>query len=325
MVDVLTLVWLITHRGNLTSNREGEYKMLKLFGILVLINAIVIALWFAIHGHSQTKSIIFICTLAVGVGLVLLFYERVTQMDLPGGTSIKTVVETARADANAVSDLRKRVEAQSATVDLVAEEASKATSLVEELTRKNAEADHKLAALDKSVQAGGQAVGELQAYSKFNSTILAAQSDDRKAYDQLTAWASDASFRFQEAAAKAAQTIMDQHAQGMFMSGFTVPWEEGVQPDNLTLAQLKNAFNAAPPHIRVGVLEFTWNKREDIPKKERLEFLVDVLRNDESLRVVEYAGRYFGAGTHDQLKPLAIRQHLEWWEKNKDTDAVIDP
>ena len=46
---------------------------------------------------------------------------------------------------------------------------------------------------------------------------------------------------------------------------------------------------------------------------------MDVLRTDESLRVVEYAGRYFAAGTDDKLKPIAVREHLKWWEENKNS------
>ena len=46
--------------------------------------------------------------------------------------------------------------------------------------------------------------------------------------------------------------------------------------------------------------------------------LVKVLTNDISLRVVEQAGRYFIQESKQKLKPLAVDEHLEWWEKNKD-------
>jgi hypothetical protein len=50
-----------------------------------------------------------------------------------------------------------------------------------------------------------------------------------------------------------------------------------------------------------------------------MQFLVDVMRTDASLKVVEYAARYFIKESNDKLKPLAIKQHIEWWEKNKDS------
>lgn len=159
----------------------------------------------------------------------------------------------------------------------------------------------------------------MQLYTQFNSTVLAAQNNNRPAYDKLLTWAKDSLFLFQNASAQAVQTIMDQHASSMYMSGFTVPWNEGVEPQKLSLSDIQKAFAPAPPHIRIAILDFVWEKRTDIQKADRLQFLIDVLRSDESLQVVEYAGRYFAQGTGDKFKPLAIEQHLEWWEKNKDT------
>ena len=156
-------------------------------------------------------------------------------------------------------------------------------------------------------------------YTQFNTTVLAAQNNNRPAYDQLLTWAKDSLFPFQNASSQAVQTIMDQHASSMYKTGFSVPWSEGVEPQKLSLSELRKIFTSAPPHIRLGLIEFVWSKRTDIPKADRLQFLVDVLRNDENLQVVEYAGRYFAEGTGDKLKPIAIEQHLEWWKENKDT------
>jgi len=67
------------------------------------------------------------------------------------------------------------------------------------------------------------------------------------------------------------------------------------------------------------LLEYIWKTRTDIPKRERMQFIVDVFRNDSSLRAVEYARRYFGGESKTMLKPLAIKQYLDWWEKNKES------
>ena len=80
---------------------------------------------------------------------------------------------------------------------------------------------------------------------------------------------------------------------------------------------MHETYKQAPPHIRIGILEFLWETRTDIPKRERLELLAQVLREDDSLKVVEYAGRWFAQGTGDGLKPLAIPLHLKWWNENK--------
>ena len=50
-----------------------------------------------------------------------------------------------------------------------------------------------------------------------------------------------------------------------------------------------------------------------------MEFLVEILKNDNSLRAVEYAGRYFNKETGLKKKTLAASEFLNWWEKNKES------
>lgn len=293
--------------------------MLKLVGALLIINALVITTWWVIGEHPHKGWAFSLCLVALFVGAFLVLQERVTELTIKGIGTIKSAAEQASTDANAISDLKARVEAQSATVDLIAKDAADAKQLVDDLSEKNSKAEEKLSQIDKSISDGNLAVKELQLYTQFNTTVLAAQNDDRRAYDQLWTWSEDSSFSFQRAAAQAVQTIMDQHNPAMVRGGFNVSWNEGVDPQKLSLPELWKAFRSAPPHIRLGILEFVWEKRTDISKRDRLQFLADVLSNDESLQIIEYAGRYFAQGTGDKLKPIAIGPHLKWWEENKDS------
>ena len=292
---------------------------MKLIGILIVVNSIVVSAWWIMTHNTNKNSVLAWCFLAVFAGLGFILSDRITEFSMNGVGTIKTAIEQASADANAISKLKKRIEDQSATVDLIAKEAAGAKQLVDALSEKNLKAEEKLLHLDKSINEGNLAVEKLQLYNQFHSTILAAQNDNRQAYDQLWAWGNDSSFQFQKASAQAAQTIMDQHNSQIFISNVSVPWNEGVDPKKLSLSELSQGFFSVPSHIRRCILEFVWTERTDIPKKERLQFLVDVLRSDESLLVVEYAGRYFNDGTGDKFKPLAIEQHLKWWEENKGT------
>jgi hypothetical protein len=182
-----------------------------------------------------------------------------------------------------------------------------------------ARAEESRSALAKSVTDADLAIKELKAQTQLSNTVFAAQNDDRQAYDQLWVWSEDSSYPQQKAALQAALTILKQHDPPIFKSGFGVPWTEGIDPQKLTLAEIQRGFSASPPQVRVGIVEFVWEKRTDMSKRERLQFLADALGTDESLQVVEYAGRSFAIGTGDKFKPLAIRQHLKWWEENKDS------
>jgi hypothetical protein len=322
--------------------------MIQLVGILMILNTLALSAWWLATGHPYPKSLIVLCTIACAVGLALVFYERGFDLDLLGNAKFRVAAQQAVADANEIAEIKKRVENQSATVDLAVTKAVEAEREIAEtkkrveaqsdavssvvrktadvervakdLSEKNQMAEEKLSALQRAVTAGNSAVGELKAYVQFSSAILAAQNDDRRAYDQLWAWAHDSSSPLQRTASQVVQTLLDQHDPVAVRSDFAVSWKEGIDPYKLALSEFSKGIEAATPHYtRVGILEFVWEKRTDIPKRERLQFLVDVLRTDQSLLVVEYAGRYFAAATGDALKPIAIAEHLKWWEEHRDS------
>ena len=286
-------------------------------GVILAFSAIVATAWWICTGEGSTTSALALCTLAVFTGIVLILSDRIVEVSMKGVGTIKAAAKQAVLDAREIAEMRQRIEAQSATVNLVAREAAEARGLVDEVISKNQKAEQKIAVLDKAISEGTKAVSELKTFTEFNSTVLLAQNDDRRAYDQLLAWAKRPDHLFHMAAVKAIQTIMDQHDPPMIRMGFTVPWKEGIDPQKLTLTEIKQTFKESPPHIRIGILEFLCEKRKHFSKKDRLSFLVDVLRTDESLKVIEYAGRWFTDATGEKLKPLAIESHLSWWEENE--------
>jgi hypothetical protein len=181
--------------------------------------------------------------------------------------------------------------------------------------------EKKVAELDRSIQDGNRAVMELQLLTQFNTVVISAQGDDRDAFDQLRTWAQDASFPFQKTAMQTAQKILDESDIffKLLIPNTDLFWKEGVDPNKLALPNLWKIYKSDSKGIRLGIVRFLWEKRGDISKKERLQFLADVLKDDKSLEVVKLAGHYFKEGTNDGLVPLAYTEHLEWWEKNKET------
>ncbi len=159
--------------------------MLEIVGALLIITALIITAWWVMGEHSHKGWAFTICLSAIFVGSFLVLEERVTVLTVRGIGTIKSAAEQASADANAISDLKARVEAQSATVNLVAKEAADAKQLVNDLSVKNSKAEEKLSQLDSSISDGNLAVKELRLYTQFNTTVLSAQNDSRPAYDQL--------------------------------------------------------------------------------------------------------------------------------------------
>jgi len=181
----------------------------------------------------------------------------------------------------------------------------------------------KLVVLNRSVEDGNRAVAELQLLTLFDTVVISAQNDDRGAFDQLFVWGEDASFPYQEIAIRTVNKMMLE--SGLFFPpNFTsidvnIPWSEGIDPNKRTLSQLLDFYKISAARIRIGVVQFIWLQRLDISRKERLQFLADVLKYEKSLFVCKVAGYYFLKDTGDGISPLGMKKHLEWWEKNKET------
>ncbi|HCE42845.1 MAG TPA: hypothetical protein DET40_04805 [Lentisphaeria bacterium] len=290
--------------------------MWKLIGFLVIVNAIIVTGWWVTGDHQYKGWASSICIVSIFFGIFLMLQERVVEVSVNKVGSIKAVVEQATADAKTIADIKRSIEAQRSTVDLVAKEAADAKKLVDDVALKNAKAEEKLATLDKAITNGDKAVKQLQDYSVLTSTTMAAQGDDRRAYDQLWAWSKDESCPFKNQAGRAVMGIMEQNDNLRLIPG--IKWTEGVDPKTLSLVRLvEEYFKCADPKLRMGLISYIWDNRSDIPKKERVEFLVEVMRKDPSIRVINFTGGYLAVATGDGFKPLAIEEHLKWWDANK--------
>ncbi len=289
---------------------------MKLIGILLVLDSIALTAWWVTTHGSHKGTVVTLCFLTVFAGLALILQERITELTIKGVGTIKTAVQQVTSDAKTVAELKERVENQSATVDLVAKEASKAKALSEEVADKNKRAEDKLETLDKAIDKANTTLEELEAVTEFTTAVVAAQNDDRKAFDKLKLWAEDKAYRFSGRAQQAWNKILEEHSKPFFVSGFKVPWTEGFDPSKLTLPELSKQYQHAPAQLKPALLEYIWN-RNDIPKIDRLDFMLNVMQTDSSLTAVEYAGRYFTSGTDQKIKPLAVEYLGNWWRKHR--------
>ena len=78
--------------------------MLKLVGILLLVNSFAVACW-AVGQDKFTKSASTLCAFALFVALSLIFNERATELSFGSVAKLKISSEQAQADAQAIADL----------------------------------------------------------------------------------------------------------------------------------------------------------------------------------------------------------------------------
>jgi len=292
--------------------------MTKLAGLLFVANALLILVWWVYSGQPQQKAAFAFSGLAILVGLALTFQDRLTEFTIEGVGSIKAAAEQATQDAGQISELRKRIEAQSATVDLVAQEASAARKLGEEVRSRNEEAERKLLEVDDTLEDAKASLNILSATTQFAQTSIAAQNDDRKAFDELERMAEDPRHPFNKRAADVWRTVLDAHSPMMVVGGFTIPWQANVDPSKLDIAQIRSIYASAPVWLRPAFAEYI-SQRTDLSKKDRMTLLIGIVRNDDSLKAVEYAGREFAKAAGINIKPIAAKPMLDWWDANKDS------
>ena len=289
---------------------------MQLIGILLILSSLAVSFWWITNRGTNKGTVVTLCTLAVFSGLVMIFQERITELTVKGVGTIKTAVQQATSDAEAVAKLKERVENQSAMVELVANEASKAKAISEDVADKNKRAEEKLEILDKAVTSANATLDKLEAATEFTLKVMAAQNDDRKAFDTLLELANDKEYPFADRAQQAWYTIFEEHGKPLYLSGFKIPWAEGLDPSKLTLSDLSRTYQRAPAQLKPALLEYIWN-RNNIPEIDRLDFMMQVMKTDPSLTAVEYAGRYFTSGTNQKIKPLAVERLSSWWEQHR--------
>ena len=58
--------------------------------------------------------------------------------------------------------------------------------------------------------------------------------------------------------------------------------------------------------------------RSDIPKNEKIKFLINVLQNDKHLNVIAAASSKINEERKVKEHPLGTDEILKWWEENKE-------
>jgi nitrogenase subunit NifH len=95
----------------------------------------------------------------------------------------------------------------------------------------------------------------------------------------------------------------------------------GIDPSELSLSQLKQTYLELDPINHAHLVHVVCG-RYNLPKKDKMAFLVDVLRTSNSLTARYYAADFFlKAAADSQLKwqPFQIDPLLSWWEQYSDT------
>ncbi|MCQ4189918.1 methyl-accepting chemotaxis domain-containing protein [Methylocystis suflitae] len=289
---------------------------MPLIGIQIIFLCLGCAFWWVTARGTHKAAIVALALIGVFAGLALILESRLTELTIKGVGTIKAATEQATADANTIAKIKERIENQSATVDAIASQAAKATELSRTFAEQIRLGEQKLRDVDLALHEAREALAKTKEESDFMRIVVAAQNDDRHAFDKLDAIARDTGSPFAEHAHQAWITIFEAHNKPFFSTNLGNPWRPGFAHAQLWMNELTDQYKTAVPEIRPALIEYIWN-REDIKKIEKLDFLVEVMQSDSSLAAVEYAGRFFTTATNQKIKPLALDHLTKWWKDHR--------
>ena len=103
------------------------------FGLFLVIFGLLLSVWAAIKDKPFFKKIFATSFIIIFVGIVLTFGDWLEEVTVGNVGSIKTAVVKANKEADEISKIRKRIEAQADKIDLVAKEAKSALNNIEDV------------------------------------------------------------------------------------------------------------------------------------------------------------------------------------------------
>jgi len=109
--------------------------MLKLAGVLLILTSLVLTGYWVLGEHPYKVWAVIICSGAIFAGIFFVVHHRSLELGVPYFGKLKAAAEQASADANTISELKSRVEVQSATVDLVADKAQSTVKSLQGLSK----------------------------------------------------------------------------------------------------------------------------------------------------------------------------------------------
>lgn len=164
---------------------------------------------------------------------------------------------------------------------------------------------------------------EFQLLTDFYGIILRIEGDDRIAFDMLMkiSWdSSDSLFhqyrQFRDVARGILNHIPVKVASLRSLSA-SVDW--GLYNVNLDTADMRTFtfFIEEIKSQQKEIVETVWGIQR-FSKKERIQFLIDTIKNTSSLRCLDKACHILSKESKIDENFISWKKYLEWWEANKD-------
>lgn len=136
-------------------------------------------------------------------------------------------------------------------------------------------------------------LSDLDMSANFILVASAAQNDDKSSFLQLNRWANDNNYPMRAKAKQVLDHITSKANTNYLVASNEYPWKPGFTPEKLNLTELKKEYlNNELSVYKTNLLSYI-HSRDDIAKKDKLSFYLNVITIDKSLEACSTAAYYF--------------------------------
>lgn len=135
--------------------------------------------------------------------------------------------------------------------------------------------------LQTTIAEAHELLTKLDEQSAFTMAVIAAQNDDRGAFEKLKQWASDPKNRMRDEAKKIMQAIITSYYDPNNTKNFGIfPWSQiPVKPESLNIQEIGQIWSATPSASAKGFIDDIWGNT-NITQVQKLSFFHSVIEKD---------------------------------------------
>lgn len=307
----------------------------QIIGLIIIIFALTIIANSAIKKTPNVKTISFIMfPICLISGVALIVIDRITEIPVPYIGAIKTAEKQATSDAEKISKLKERIEAQSATIDLVAQNATdakklstEAKSLYENLSNKNILADKELKnisnkilplelkakSLSTLIRKIRKELLPLQEILKIQQLTTAAKAGSRKDYEELNK-ISTKDPRIQNYANTALRDIFFYFDAERNIGGRTLGDPIARKPIECSVDEVIDIYHNTDTSR--DVQESAINTLARLQRNTAVQEICDSIDKEQNLRVIARMIRALSILTDEYFETLDINKVKTWWRND---------
>ncbi len=151
---------------------------------------------------------------------------------------------------------------------------------------------------------------------QFFVLVQRALNDDRSAFDELVTIADNSTHSFHGLALQAIPIIVANLIPNVVFHPQD-PQKSETDLAEIELTDFQDAYRSTARIYRVSLLVALWINKK-IVERDKLDFSVAVIRDDDSLRAVEAARQIIEEKAKINTDVRGAAKYIEWWERNRE-------